>query len=364
MPKKAATTDLNLELFFKSIEATSTGVVITDFLADDNSIVFANSMFCRLTGYKPEDFFGRNCRFLQGPDTDRNQVRRMREAIVEGRTFRGEVLNYKKDGTPFWNQLTISPIHNSQRQVTHFVGIQQDITLQKKAEQERDKVIAELTLVNEQLSQFSHMVAHDLRGPLSVISGMLEFVVGDPSIKEKQIVNELLERVIANAKSLSDFTTDLLMYSQIGLEKEVKNEVDLNEVLEGTLQKLGIQNDNIVRLEKRLPRLKCVAFRMEQLFLNLIGNALKHIPRKELRIILKWEKSGKLWKFLLEDNGPGIPQDLQAKIFNPRVSSQRETSDSGLGLAICRKIVKEHGGEMGLQSTSSAGSTFYFTLQE
>lgn len=364
MRNETAVPDLNLELFFKSIEATSTGVLITDFLANDNPIVFANSMFCRLAGYQPEEVIGRNCRFLQGPDTDRNQVRRMREAIVAGKTFRGEVLNYRKDGTPFWNQLTISPIRNAQGQVTHFVGIQQDITLQKEAEKERDRMIAELTLVNEQLSQFSHMVAHDLRGPLGVIAGMLEFVVDNPRIKESQIVSELLERVIAKANSLSELTKDLLIYSQIGLEKETKNEVDLNEVLERALQKLEIQDENIVFVETQLPSLKCVAFRIEQLFLNLIGNALKHIPREEPCVILKWEKSGKLWKFLVKDNGPGIPQDLQAKLFEPRASAQSEVPGLGLGLAICHKIVEEHGGEMGLQSTSSAGSTFYFTLRE
>lgn len=125
-----------LQLRDRAIAATSNGILITDPNQPDNPIVYANPGFERLTGYSADEVLGRNCRFLQGPDTEAEPVAALRTAIHEARSINVELKNYRKDGTPFWNALSISPVHDTRGQLTHFVGVQQDITARKAAEQQ------------------------------------------------------------------------------------------------------------------------------------------------------------------------------------------------------------------------------------
>lgn len=140
-------------LFYKqlALDAIDDGIVITDIEEPDNPIVYCNYAFQLLTGYPEEEIVGHNCRFLQGKDTDPQTIEEMRTCIKQGQKFSGEILNYHKDRTPFWNQLTISPIFNEFGTLIYFVGIQRDVThivnmrqeLQNKA-QENEAFKAEI----------------------------------------------------------------------------------------------------------------------------------------------------------------------------------------------------------------------------
>ena len=130
--KQAAVENLRLA---RAIAAVADGVLITDPHQLDNPITYVNSAFCQMTGYEPEEVMGRNCRFLQGPDTDPEEVVRIRQAIAERREVQATLLNYRKDGQPFWNELRISPIFSEAGELLYFVGVQTDITQRQQAEQ-------------------------------------------------------------------------------------------------------------------------------------------------------------------------------------------------------------------------------------
>lgn len=123
-----------------AISHLSTGVVITDPNLPDNPIIFVNSGFTRTTGYSAEEVLGHNCRFLQGPDTDWHTVDQLRQAVAEGRPFTGVLLNYRKDGTPFWNELLINPVFDSRGTLLSFVGLQTDVTARKQAEETLERL--------------------------------------------------------------------------------------------------------------------------------------------------------------------------------------------------------------------------------
>lgn len=125
-----------LQLRDRAIAAASNGIIIADPHQPDCPIIYVNPAFSAITGYAPEEVLGRNCRFLQGPDTDVEDVQQLREGILAERESQVVLKNYKKDGTPFWNQLTISPVRDAAENVTHFIGIQTDITAQRHAEEE------------------------------------------------------------------------------------------------------------------------------------------------------------------------------------------------------------------------------------
>lgn len=141
-------------LLDRAVSAVYNGIVITDPNLPDNPIIYANRSFVRTTGYEFSDFLGRNCRFLQGDDTDQPALEDLREAIKAGRECRAVLRNYKKSGEMFWNELYISPVFDDEGSVTNFIGVQHDVTERKQVEEERD-----LLLAREQLAKAEAVAA-------------------------------------------------------------------------------------------------------------------------------------------------------------------------------------------------------------
>lgn len=126
--------EVPLDLKDRALEAASDGITISDLSRPDNPLIYVNSGFEQLTGYRRDSVLGRNCRFLQGPETDRVAAETIREAIREQRECTVEILNYRRDGSPFWNRLSITPVRDGEGRVTHFIGVQSDITDRRNAE--------------------------------------------------------------------------------------------------------------------------------------------------------------------------------------------------------------------------------------
>jgi PAS domain S-box-containing protein len=145
--------DYQLRLKDRTLAATAEGITISDNLQQDNPIVYANEGFERLTGYDKEDVLGKNCRFLQGENTDPATIDEIRRSIQEERPCSVEILNYRKDGSTFWNLLSITPIRDESGRVTNFLGIQSDITKRKKFENALYRVSAKLEQTNEQMKK-------------------------------------------------------------------------------------------------------------------------------------------------------------------------------------------------------------------
>ena len=184
-------------------------MLVTDYRAPDNPIVFANDAFCRLTGYAREEILGLNCRFLQGPDTDPHAVAKIGRAIADGRHAAVEILNYRKNGEPFWNGLFISPVRNSAGEIVYFFGSQLDVTRKKKAElalieahgtlehavEERTHDLQETV---EQKTVLLHEVEHRVKNNLQLISSLIQFQArrtADPAVSAA--LQEVQERVSA-----------------------------------------------------------------------------------------------------------------------------------------------------------------------
>ena len=149
--------DLQSDLLLKNraLEATAEGIVITNALRPDNPIIYANAGFERLTGYAAAEVLGSNCRLLQGPDTQLATREELSRAIRERRPCTLEILNYRKDGSRFWNRLSVTPIRDGRGEVTHFIGVQSDVTERREAEDALRSAKAELEAINE-------TIRHDL----------------------------------------------------------------------------------------------------------------------------------------------------------------------------------------------------------
>lgn len=149
----ASSLDETLLLLNRVVWAAATSIVVTDPRLPDNPIVYHNPAFERISGYRPDEIDGHNCRFLQGPDTNPAAVEEIRSAIQEERPCHVTLLNYRKDGTSFWNDLAISPVRDLNGRLTHFVGVQNDVTLRQEAERERDALLAQQQRIAETLQR-------------------------------------------------------------------------------------------------------------------------------------------------------------------------------------------------------------------
>lgn len=154
----------SLDIKSEAIEATHNGIVITDALQEDNPIIYVNKAFLKLTGYSESEVLNRNCRFLQNDDNDQEGLTILRKAISEGKKCQVQLRNYKKNGTLFWNEVSINPIHNGENRITHFVGIQNDITNRKKTEEEIihflkifDESLNEIYVFDQETLRFTHV---------------------------------------------------------------------------------------------------------------------------------------------------------------------------------------------------------------
>jgi len=137
-------TERELRLLYRAVAASSNGITISDSTAPDEPLTYVNRSFELMTGYSSEEVLGRNCRFLQGDDRDQQSLLVVRVALREGRDCEVLLRNYRKDGTPFWNELRLSPVHDERGRLVNFVGVQNDVTERKRAEEELRRAHAEL----------------------------------------------------------------------------------------------------------------------------------------------------------------------------------------------------------------------------
>lgn len=288
-------------------------------------------------------------------------VREIHDAIDAKVHFRGELKNCRKDGSVFWNHLTISPVRDEAGNVVFFVGIQLDITEQKMALLERDKLIEELNAINKGLNRFALTTSHELRNPLSVIIGFTQLLRDRYLPKLDQKAQHLLERIGANAEYLNRCLIELRQFGSLGHNPLKFEPVNLTGLVMEVVKILGIEVEaGYVHCSQNLPTIMCNLQLMMQVFRNLIENAIQYGMGQERGIFIQArlrEQEQEWCEIEVSDHGPGVLPNILKSIFDPFVSSRESTGGTGLGLAIVKKIIEVHKGHISCQS-SSQGTTF------
>ncbi|GGN11226.1 PAS domain-containing protein [Halarchaeum nitratireducens] len=191
---RLAEREQRLRLFRRGIEAASQGITIADAEADDTPIIYANEAFHRITGYDTDEVIGRNCRFLQGRNTDESTVETIREAMKRNAPVSAEILNYRKDGTPFWNRLDIVPIRDDEGDITHYLGFQQDVTQRKRHEL--------------RLSVLNRVLRHNFRNKMTVIKGYAERIeAGESTSEDAKRIRRAADELLQIGTQMYEFDT-------------------------------------------------------------------------------------------------------------------------------------------------------------
>ncbi|RDZ62009.1 hybrid sensor histidine kinase/response regulator [Haloferax sp. Atlit-12N] len=338
--------EAELSLMRRAIDEASVGITITGPSEDDCPIVYANAAFEELTGYDADEVLGENHRVLRGPDTDEEDCERFREAIADEVPCSIELLNYRRDGTPFWNQCEITPVRDDDGSVTNYIGFQREVT-------ERNARQRLLERQNERLSEFTRVVSHDLRTPLTTARGYFDIVAESPDDADPEDLRKLGQSLDRVEELLSDLTM-LATQGETVVETEP---LDFWHAAERAWETVPTA-DAELRFDRTdggaSPTVAADESRLRQLLENLFENAVDH-GGSEVTVTVGRTHDG----FYVEDDGDGFPDDRSpAECFETGVSERR---GGGLGLAIVKRIAAAHDWTPTAERGSTGGARFVFT---
>lgn len=251
-----------------------------------------------------------------------------------------------------------------------------DISERKKAREQLEKLNRELEIradelaaTNTELEQFAYVASHDLQEPLRMVTSFLTQLDKKYADQLDEKANQYIDFAVDGAQRMRQIILDLLNYSRLNQEKSKRGEVDLDSVIEDVkvLERSHIEEMNAQIKADPLPVIYANPGPIKQVFQNLINNALKYQPSGNAPVIeISCSETDTHWKFTVKDNGIGIREEFQSTIFQifQRLHTNDQYSGTGIGLAITKKIIERHGGEIWLESEEGRGSTFYFTIQK
>lgn len=344
------------------------GLLITDPNQPGNPIIYCNKAFELLFGYSKKDVLGRNCHFLQGHDTDKTTVEKMRVAIANRADYSTIIKNYKKDGTAFWNELTLTPVRDSSGNAVSYLGIQQDVTARLRMDFERLELQNELAHVSRltAMGQMATGLAHELNQPLTAITQNADAALS--VVSETTIDNALLVTILQDIEFEALRAGDIIRTLRQFLRKEdtLKSKIDLNELVNQTMQLLSADmHANQITFERcsgNIPMIEANRVQILQVLVNLIRNSMdalldiESLPRMITATTILRDSDVIV---SIDDTGPGIESNLE--LFKSFETTKAD--GMGLGLSISRSIIETHGGKLWCDTTlGSLGTRMSFSL--
>ncbi len=362
----------NIRKLSRALEQVAESIVITNLAAE---IEYVNDAFLQVTGYRRDEVIGQNPRFLRTPKTPPATYAALWDALIDGRTWRGEFHNRRKDGSEYIESAVISPMRGIDGCVTHYVAAKMDITRAKQLEEDLRQAKAAAEFANLAKSRFMASMSHEIRTPMNGILGMAQVLLV-PNISEAERL-DYARTILGSGQTLLTLLNDILDISKIEAGK-----VDLEAVAFEPGQIIGevrglfaeIARGKGLRIEtdwSRAPR-RYVGdpHRLRQMLSNLVGNAVKFTAQGQIRIEaseIRCNEGTAVLEFSVADSGIGIAPSEQRLLFQPfsqaDSSITRSYGGSGLGLSIVASFARLMGGDVGVESEAGHGSRFWFRIR-
>jgi len=321
----------------------------------------------RLFGYRADEIVGKHISTLAAPDRV-DEIPDILNRIKRGeRVDHYETRRRTKDGRILSVSLTVSPIRDASGVIVGASKVARDITERERQEQLLRQANAALARSNADLQQFAYSASHDLQEPLRMVAIYSELLKQEFGERLGPNGNEYIGRTIRGALRMEQLLKDLRAYTLASSAgQEPTEDIDADQILDKALGNLeaAIRENNASISRTALPRVRIHGFQLEQLFQNLIGNSIHYRRSEPPRIHIAAERQGKEWLFSVQDNGIGIDPQYKEQIFGifQRLQHTVEYPGTGMGLAICQRIVERAGGRIWVESEPGQGATFFFTV--
>lgn len=346
-------------LLAEAIDIAPVGVSVARISDAGFPLEYVNHGFTAITGYPREEILGRDCKLLQGEYTAEHDKSAIRQALHARQPIIRTLLNYRKDGTHFWNRLTLAPVALEGAGVSHYIGIQEDVSERRADGLERER-LERVAHVGALASE----VAHDFNNLLMQVSGWLELTEGSPNEALRGEARAAIADAISRGR---DLTADMLRRSRRepthALEVDVATDTSaITRLLEPIHRRLGPETSLHVDVAARGARLRIAELRLEQVLVNLVANSADAISGEgKIRVFCGLSGRQGYGFIQVSDNGSGMSEGVRNRVFE-RFFSTKGSQGTGLGLSSALRIVRECNGTIDCRSTEGEGSTFTVEL--
>ena len=360
-----------LKLLETVITQSKDSIIITEadsFDAKIPNIIYVNPAFSIMSGYKSDEIIGKSPDLFNSPNSNVNELQKLLKAIKNKEECLIETISYTKNKDEYWVRLSMIPIYNSDNELSHWISIQRDITEEKKQEKEKEQLIRELTQNNKDLKQFSYITSHNLRAPLSNLTGLLNLIEDIPI--ENQELKEILSGFNKSTHLLNDTINDLVKVIIIKDNPSIKKEaVLIKEIFENVFSQLNFQIElyrPIIKLDfEKVSIININKAFLESILLNLLTNSIKYkSENRKLKITITTDQIDDTVVLTFKDNGIGI--DLvrnKDKVFGLYQRFHNYPDSKGLGLYLVKSQVETMDGTIDIESEVNQGTTFTLTFK-
>lgn len=355
-----------LKLLETVITQSKDSIMITEANSINSQIpkiIYVNPAFSIMSGYQSDEIIGKTPNIFIGPNSDKQEYKKLITALNSKEECLVETISYKKNREEFWVRFSMIPVFNSENELSHWVSIQRDVTEEKKQEKEKEQLIRELTLNNKDLKQFSYITSHNLRAPLSNLTGLLNLIedikVEDPELRD--IIQGFSKSTHLLNETIDDLTKVMIIKDNTSIQKE---NVSLNEVFENVFSQLTFQIElykPILRINfEKVSVLNINKSYIESILLNLLTNALKYSAEdRTLRISITAHQEEETVVLIFKDNGIGIDLERNKdKVFGLYQRFHNHPDSKGLGLYLVKSQVEAMGGSINIKSEVNKGTEF------
>jgi PAS domain S-box-containing protein len=360
-----------LKLLETVITQSKDSIIITEANSNNNAIpkiIYVNPAFSIMSGYKSDEVIGKTPNLFKGPNSDKQEYKKLITALKNKEECLIETISYKKTKEEYWVRFSMIPIYNSENELSHWISIQRDVSIEKKQEKEKEQLIRELTQNNKDLKQFSYITSHNLRAPLSNLTGLLNLMEDIPI--ENEELKEILSGFNKSTHLLNDTINDLVKVIIIKDNPSIQKEaVFLNEIFENVFNQLSFQIElynPIIKLNfEKVSALNTNKAYIESIMLNLLTNAIKYrSENRKLKITINANEVDDLVYLTFEDNGIGIDLERNRdKVFGLYQRFHNYPDSKGLGLYLVKSQIETMGGNITIESEVNKGTTFTLTFK-
>jgi PAS domain S-box-containing protein len=347
-------------------------------LDEKGDILNWNAGAQKIKGYSADEIVGKNFKTFYLPEDQESGLpqKLIAEAAQNGKATH-EGWRLRKNGSRFWGSIVITALHNDMGEIIGFSKVTRDLTERKMAEDRMQKYVLELQAQNRELERFAYVASHDLQEPLRKIRTFIDVIRNN--LHDKELTTRFFGKITASAERMSHLITAVLNYSRLEKDDNEKTQVDLNRVLKSVLDDFEViikEKDALVSSEE-LPSIHGNELQISQVFSNIIGNALKFSSNKpaiktsskvvhsdQIRGCPANLAKGNYFEIVFADNGIGFEQQHGEQIFVlfQRLHGRQAYSGTGIGLALCKRIMENHGGFISAWGEPGNGARFHIYL--